>query len=215
MGDIKEIRDAALAYYHNLSEKQKHEVYTFFQEIDTDGDGTITMEEFEQLFEGSYGDHVNRTFQDLDKNGDGSLDFEESVTLYYSLMTQKIIGCDGCKTPFLKGLYFTCVECFEHNQTTTFDLCTSCYRSRNYVHEHCNFLDNYALLRIKAAYNNSGSTNQPTSSAKSIDGYDLENYEVPRSRSKKVAALKAFTTGVEIGNAVGNIAVATGSCIIM
>jgi hypothetical protein len=161
MGDMKEIRDAALAYYHNLSEEQKLNVYAFFQKMDTDGDGAITFKEFEQIFARSGGYHINRIFQDVDKNGDGSLDFEESVTLYYSLVNQRTVACDGCNASFLKGLYFTCVDCFHHNQTTTFDLCTSCYGSRNYFHHHSNFLDNYALLRSKAAYKNkSGSTNQ-------------------------------------------------------
>lgn len=159
MGDMKEIRDAALAYYHNLSEEQKLVVYVFFQKWDTDGDGAITFKEFEQLFVCS-GYQINRIFQDLDKNGDVRLDFEESVTLVYCLTNLRVISCGGCKAPFLKGLYFTCVDCFDHNETITFDLCTSCYGSCNYVHHHSNFLDNYALLRARAAYNNPGSTKQ-------------------------------------------------------
>ncbi|KAK9906022.1 hypothetical protein M0R45_000146 [Rubus argutus] len=194
MGDMKEIRDAALAYYHNLSEQQKLDVYAFFQKMDTDGDGAITFKEFEQIFaSSSHGDHFNRIFQDVDKNGDGSLDFEESVTLYYSLVNGRVIGCDGCRVSFIKGLYFTCVDCFHHNETITFDLCSSCYGSRNYVHHHSNFLDNYALLRSKAAYNNKSNAVLNTVNT----GASVVN------------------TGVNVANTVGNIASAASLCSIM
>nr|XP_011463555.1 PREDICTED: uncharacterized protein LOC105351293 [Fragaria vesca subsp. vesca] len=202
MGDMKEIRDAALAYYYNLSKEQQHEVYTFFQAMDKDGDGAITIEEFEQILTLFSRDYVNRLFRAIDKNGDGVLDFEEAITFYYVLCTYRMVNCDGCKDSLLTGLYFTCVDCFDHNQTTTFDLCISCYRTRNYVHEHCNFVDNYALLRTRAAYINHVSTDQVqrTSSEKSVD-----DCQVPRSKSKKRAALKAINTSIDIGNTVGNV----------
>ncbi|KAL6187995.1 hypothetical protein ACLB2K_039390 [Fragaria x ananassa] len=207
MGDMKEIRDAALAYYYNLSKEQQQEVYTFFQAMDIDGDGGITIKEFQQIFISTFSvprDSVNHLFREMDKNGDGVLDFEEAITLYYVLSNDRMVGCDGCKTPFLKGLYFTCVDCFDHSPTDSFDLCISCFGSRNYVHEHCNFLDNYAILRSKSAQ---------TSSANSVDASDYEDYQVPRSKS--LAALNAINTGLEIGNAVGNVVVAASSCIIM
>ncbi|KAL6185193.1 hypothetical protein ACLB2K_041327 [Fragaria x ananassa] len=120
--------------------------------MDKDGDGSITIKEFEEILTISSRHNANRLFRAMDKNGDGVLDFEEAITFYYVLCNYRMVGRDGCKDSLLTGLYFTCVDCFDHNQTTTFDLCISCYRTRNYVHQHCNFLDNYALLRTKAAY---------------------------------------------------------------
>ncbi|BFG14235.1 hypothetical protein CerSpe_005090 [Prunus speciosa] len=146
---MEEIRQVALAYYHNFSEDEKYEAYQAFREIDSNGDGTITIDEYEENF-GT--DHRSR-FREVDTNGDGKLDFEEFITLYY-LVNSGMVLCDGhgCKVNFLKGLYFTCVDCFSYSKTNTFDLCTSCYRYRNFLHNHTNFLDNHVLMRCKAAY---------------------------------------------------------------
>lgn len=130
---MEEIRAIALAYYHNFSNNEKHDVYAAFKQLDTNGDGTITYDEFEEFF----GIHDRLSFQALDTNGDGKIDFEEFITLYYFVNSAMVL-CDGneCKVKVLQGVYFTCLECFHLNKSTTFDLCTSCYRYRNFVHEH-------------------------------------------------------------------------------
>ncbi|XP_041022319.1 uncharacterized protein LOC121263477 isoform X2 [Juglans microcarpa x Juglans regia] len=86
-------------------------------------------------------------FKDLDVNGDGSLDFDEFITLFYLYQSKRLLYCRGCET-FLKGLYFTCIKCFD-STNNSYDLCSWCYRKKNIQHDHRDvvFLDNYALLR--------------------------------------------------------------------
>ncbi|KAK9931274.1 hypothetical protein M0R45_018558 [Rubus argutus] len=172
---MEEIREAALASYHNLPEDQKKLALAKFKEIDSDGSGTINMKEFKKSMGSSFDNDSNimkRGFKELDKNGDSKLDFKEYITLYYLVESGRVLvycAGSGCKfEPFLKGLYFTCVDCFHHDEDETFDLCTSCYRHGKYCHEHTNFVDNYVLLRSKAAC--SGSTYEPSSS-----GFDSES----------------------------------------
>ncbi|XP_021813464.1 uncharacterized protein LOC110756356 isoform X2 [Prunus avium] len=119
----------------------------------------------------------------------GKLDFEEFITLYY-LVNSGMVLCDGhgCKVNFLKGLYFTCVDCFNYSKTNTFDLCTSCYRYRNFLHNHTNFLDNHVLMRCKAAYlqdQPSSSDDQADESESDEEPSSPEPYAVKRSVSKR------------------------------
>ncbi|XP_024196488.1 uncharacterized protein LOC112199748 [Rosa chinensis] len=149
--DMQEIHNAALAYYHNLSDELKQKASEKFKEMDSNDNGTISIKEFRRSLGSS---EIKRCFKLLDKTGDGKLDFNEFITLYYLVESGRGVFCDGhgCKaSPFLNGLYFTCVECFHNNEAATFDLCTSCYRDGKYVHNHASFLDNYVFLRSKAA----------------------------------------------------------------
>ena len=149
----KEIRAIALAYYHNFSKNEKHEAYAAFKRIDTNGGGKIPIDEYEEVF----GIQDRLSFQEMDTNGDGKIDFEEFITLYYFVKFGMVLcDGDGCKVKFLKGVYFTCLECSRLNRTAIFDLCTSCYQYRNFVHEHDNFLDSHFLLRWKAAHAQDG-----------------------------------------------------------
>jgi hypothetical protein len=166
---MEEIREAALAYYHNLPENSKKLASAKFKEIDSDGSGTISMKEFKKSMGSSFDNDskiMKRSFKELDKNGDGKLDFNEYITLYYLVESGRVmVYCagNGCEAaPFLKGLYFTCVDCFHENKVETFDLCTSCYRNGDYKHnrDHTNFADNHILLLSKAACN--GSTSEVT-----------------------------------------------------
>ncbi|KAM5553374.1 hypothetical protein ABKV19_025537 [Rosa sericea] len=222
---MEEIREAALAYYHNLPEDLQKLASAKFKEIDSNGNDTISIREFKKSMGSSFDNDsviMKRSFKELDKNGDGKLDFNEYITLYYLVESGRVlIYCagDGCEAaPFLKGLYFTCVDCFHHNENETFDLCTSCYRNADFVHEHTNFVDNHVLLRSKAAC--CESTSEPCSS-----GSDSESNQVSRSGSKRVqvkrsgskrrAVFGAIKSGVSVAHAVGNVAADAASCSIM
>ncbi|KAF8392130.1 hypothetical protein HHK36_022472 [Tetracentron sinense] len=141
---MEEIRGAALAYYEAGSEKLKKLAKKFFESLDKNGDGTVSIGEFAEFIRKRGYIFVDSSFfKDLDKNGDGSLDFEEVITFYYMLKTRTF--CHECGN-FLRVLYFTCVKCFHKS---SYDLCTTCYSNRKFKHKHKVFLDNYALLLTK------------------------------------------------------------------
>ncbi|KAJ9700811.1 hypothetical protein PVL29_006229 [Vitis rotundifolia] len=146
---MEEIREAALAYYQNGSEYQKCSANDFFNSLDQDRNGKIDVHEFINILsEMGYGLVNNsRFFQELDRDGNGSLDFSEFLTLFYIIKCPRPF-CDGCGI-LLKGLFFTCVQCYESSNNNTFDLCSACYRGKRFSHQHAAFLDNYTLLARK------------------------------------------------------------------
>ncbi|KAH7521994.1 hypothetical protein FEM48_Zijuj07G0090800 [Ziziphus jujuba var. spinosa] len=103
-------------------------------------------------------------FMELDRNGDGILDFEEFLCLYYLLTSGRLVFCDshGCGA-FLKGLHFSCLECFSGPENT-YDLYPSCFNNKNYHHNHALLLDNFTLLRCMAGYNKVSSSQLTRSS---------------------------------------------------
>lgn len=162
---MEEIREAALAYYDNGSEELKQLARDFFHCLDEDRDGTVDLREFINIFgEGSNRLMNSRNFfQALDHDGNGYLDFFEVLSLYYIFKSGRTV-CDGCRS-FLKGLFFTCLDCHESSDIT-FDLCSACYRSKKFNHQHATFLDNYALLTYKRramlAYQTKRAMGQPS-----------------------------------------------------
>ncbi|XP_050219842.1 uncharacterized protein LOC130014565 [Mercurialis annua] len=162
---MEEISETAKAYYANLSEKHKRLASDFFKEMDTDGDGKITFEEYEQHIKKKKGCKTISTqefFKKLDKDGDGSLDFDEFIAVHYLCSSERIYFCDECKE-FLYGVYFTCVQCFNGSSGNSYDLCCSCYREKNINHhKDALFLDNYTLLQAKRQQQLKGSAGQGT-----------------------------------------------------
>ena len=152
---MEEMRDAAMAYYENLTEQQKQLAKKLFNAADTNGDGTVNVQEYlgflkEQNFSRFVPPNL---FKLLDKNGDGTMDFEEFVTLYYIMKVRGgIITCDGCDGN-LSGLYFLCVECYQAGGRT-YDLCCKCYHKKNFKHKHSTFLDSCVLLNLMRSENN-------------------------------------------------------------
>ncbi|KAL6189373.1 hypothetical protein ACLB2K_040762 [Fragaria x ananassa] len=224
---MEEIREAALAYYHNLPEDLHKLASAKFKEIDSNDNGTISLREFKNSMRSSFDNDsviMKRSFKELDKNGDGKLDFNEYITLYYLLESGRLlIYCagDGCEddAPFLKGHYFTCVDCFHHNENETFDLCTSCYRNGKFAHEHTNFLDNHVLLRSKAACCDEA-ISEPSSSGSDSESNQVsrsgsQRVQVNRSGSKRTAVFGAVKSGLSVAQAVGSVASNVASCSIM
>ncbi|XP_057459516.1 uncharacterized protein LOC130750104 [Actinidia eriantha] len=146
--EMEEMHNAAMAYYENLTEEQKQQARKLYELSDTNGDGTVSLEEFlDFLSEQNFSEYVPpNLFKLLDKNRDGTIDFEEFVTLYYIVkVCRGIITCDGCGGNLWGNIYFLCVECY-YAGGRTYDLCCKCYHNKRFKHVHTAFLDSYVLL---------------------------------------------------------------------
>ncbi|KAF7115347.1 hypothetical protein RHSIM_RhsimUnG0058100 [Rhododendron simsii] len=145
---MEEMRGVAMAYYVNMSNNQQQMVLGFYQSIDTNGDGKVSVQEYLDFLEQkgySKGYMPPNFFKLLDENDNGTLDFEECVTLFYMLTGHRRVICDGCQS-CLWGLYFLCVDCYNVGKGATYELCCSCYRNKNFSHAHSPLLDNCTLL---------------------------------------------------------------------
>ncbi|KAK2643768.1 hypothetical protein Ddye_018963 [Dipteronia dyeriana] len=147
---MEELREAAIAYYNNGSRDIKIVAWNFFRSMDMNGDGSVSLIEFAEFLQ-QQGYHwiSPHLFTELDRNGDGCLDFWEVLTMYYMVKT-RTVRCRECHN-ILKGLYFTCVKCFDHGGDA-YDICSGCYGRRQFSHEHnsfLDFLDSYVLLRSR------------------------------------------------------------------
>ncbi|KAF7850061.1 hypothetical protein BT93_L5893 [Corymbia citriodora subsp. variegata] len=80
-------REAASDCLQNLTEEQKEAAKTFFENMDEDGDGSISVDEFTAFLSHAGFQNVNpdELFKDLDKDKNGTLNFEELVTFFYNL----------------------------------------------------------------------------------------------------------------------------------
>ncbi|XP_031251284.1 uncharacterized protein LOC116109190 [Pistacia vera] len=144
---MEELREASIAYYNNGSKDLQLLAWNFFKSMDTDGDGRVSLIEFVQFLQQRGYQWIHPSFfTELDRNRDGSLDFWEVLTLYYMVKTRTVC-CSECRA-CLKGLYFTCVICFDR-PGDAFDLCSTCYCRRTFRHRHTQFLDSYVLLRSR------------------------------------------------------------------
>ncbi|KAG6738398.1 hypothetical protein POTOM_058014 [Populus tomentosa] len=146
---MDEIRRAAAAYFENLSDEDKRNAKSYFNEMDKDGDQKINRDEYVEHLNKGDNTVLPSLFTALDKDGNGSLNFEETIVLYYLIQSGRAIICQSCKK-FLAGAYFTCSECFFNNDdsVSTFDVCYDCYCGKKFRHDvgHT-FCDNYTLLR--------------------------------------------------------------------
>ncbi|OMO68995.1 Calcium-binding EF-hand [Corchorus capsularis] len=142
-----------MAYYAHLPQSRKDEAIEYFESLDIDGDGEIDVNEFmgwvkqRGLITSMRDDSFISLFKALDKDKNGSLDYGEFLTFFYLMESGRIMEfCGGCGA-FLKGVFFTCLECFNSGIASS-DVCCSCYRNNNFKHHHydATFVDSHALL---------------------------------------------------------------------
>ncbi|OMO68999.1 Calcium-binding EF-hand [Corchorus capsularis] len=148
---MDEFQETALAYYANLPKSKKEEAIEFFRSLDRNGDGKISIQEYKAALTeaGAGATDIAASlglFKELDNDGNGTLDFDEVMTLFYLMESGRGYSCDGCGA-FLKGVYFTCLTCF-NSKSNSFDLCCSCCRNNNFNHHHdiADLVDNFVLL---------------------------------------------------------------------
>ncbi|PQP94085.1 uncharacterized protein Pyn_25904 [Prunus yedoensis var. nudiflora] len=118
---MEELRQTVLAYYKDAAQHIKWSVDECFVEMNVDGNDRVSRQEFLAYMEmHEYCKHPSTCsfFNELKKEEKGG-------------------GkpfCDGHCGSFIKGMYFTCVKCFdghEHGRcrvpNNTFNVCTACY----------------------------------------------------------------------------------------
>ncbi|KAF7850064.1 hypothetical protein BT93_L5895 [Corymbia citriodora subsp. variegata] len=85
--DIEKVREAASAHYDDLTEEQKKAAWSFFQTMDKDKSGNVSVDEFTAFLNLAGFQNVNpdKLFAELDKDNNGTLSFKELVTFFYVL----------------------------------------------------------------------------------------------------------------------------------
>ncbi|KAL2463201.1 uncharacterized protein Fot_52857 [Forsythia ovata] len=139
------MRKIARAYYDRASKEEKYSAREFFESLDQDGDGKVSLWEFKESVSSWFSN--DKVFKQLDTNGDGTLNFYEVLAIYY-MKKIRICRCNCCRD-LLVGPYFSCFLCLG-KVPKTFDLCCNCYREGKFQHEHSssNFLDHHSLLMM-------------------------------------------------------------------
>ncbi|KAK6914170.1 EF-hand domain [Dillenia turbinata] len=210
---MESLREIATTYYKKGSQEVKQLATEFFNSMDINRDGQISLDEFLSFMRQEGCSQMSNPyfFKVLDKDGNNALDFTEVLTLYYVMRSGRRF-CGGCGC-FLDGMYLTCVSCFE-TDADPFCVCFDCYRDNRYNHKHSNFWDNFALLEMKrqealeaktapkpqyGQYENAGS--RPSSS--------LVIYQEPKWRKTR-AALQLLNLAASLANASVQIQVSKG-----
>ncbi|KAG6726917.1 hypothetical protein I3842_02G104300 [Carya illinoinensis] len=183
---INELRMAAFAYYHNASQDLQKRARAFFDAMDINRDGRVSLNEFITFFREHGYDRIDGgRFREFDRDGDGSLDFYEALTLYYTIKTRSA-WCRVCGT-WLTRLYFTCVTCFDSGGDT-YDLCPACYakHANNRPHHGPNghpniFLDSYVLLRARRGQMPAAPTNKSLQDARDLDAIVADMATTPEA----------------------------------
>ncbi|XP_062077207.1 uncharacterized protein LOC133782063 isoform X1 [Humulus lupulus] len=199
---MEDLRQTALAYYTAATDDIRHVVDEFFREMDPKGNGYVKFKEFSAYMEtmGCPNMSSEEFYDELKQCGNDELYQDDIITLFYIIQSNRPF-CGGKCKKFVKGMYFTCLRCFdfdhcdyEINQsststTATFSVCSQCYAEGHFEHRHQEFLDPIVLLNLKRmkALSNKQSTTSTDAEAASGSTVSSDNKTVggSRTRSKK------------------------------
>ncbi|KAF7112753.1 hypothetical protein RHSIM_RhsimUnG0195300 [Rhododendron simsii] len=148
---MKELIKTAKIYYNSCSSAVKDAAKKFFEDIDHDKDGKVSLHEFLEFMEqeGHKKMSSRNFFETLVRKGSGTLNFTEVLAIFYIIQSGRPF-CRRCNV-FIAGMYFTCSECHESDSYDVIFLCPDCFENGSHTHRHGRrqFLDNYALLALK------------------------------------------------------------------
>ncbi|KAI6693717.1 hypothetical protein NL676_021427 [Syzygium grande] len=85
--DIEKVPEAASAHYVGLTEDRKQTAQRFFEAMDKDKSGNVSIDEFMAFLShaGYQSDNHYWLFAELDQYDNGTLNFKELVTFFYIL----------------------------------------------------------------------------------------------------------------------------------
>ncbi|KAG5560460.1 hypothetical protein RHGRI_003694 [Rhododendron griersonianum] len=182
---MEEMRGAAMAYYANMPNNQQQMVRSFYESIDRNGDGKVSIQEYSVfLAEKGYKQCMPpNLFKLLDRNNDGTLDFEECVTFFYMITCNRLVICKGCES-YLWGLHFLCVECYNVSKEKTLKL-------------------------------QKGKKRLPTMFVKTSEGQEetSNNVKTSKGRVSKREMVKEAVENFQLGYNIGTIGVQTANAV--
>uniref|UniRef100_A0A7N0U9N5 EF-hand domain-containing protein n=1 Tax=Kalanchoe fedtschenkoi TaxID=63787 RepID=A0A7N0U9N5_KALFE len=176
---MEEIRAEALEYYNNSSTQVKDLAIKFFNHMDSDGDSTISVAEFAAFIKGN--GFLSRRlpndqdlFASMDRNGNGNLDFNEFITFFFVAFAS--CNCDGCGIKLKGQRHLTCTTCFPGGGHT-FDLCSTCFSSRNFAHQHTEFVSFETLMfeSVAPVHQDSSDEDDKSQSSEEPEAYEALN----------------------------------------
>lgn len=123
------IREIARSYYERATVDEKNSFGDFFNKLDVNGDGKISLPEFKKSVSSWL--LADSVFDKLDANGDGVL---EVLSLHYMEKKVNLVRCNGC-WDLLVGPYFSCLLCFGKS-SATYDLCFLAFMRQEGYSQH-------------------------------------------------------------------------------
>ncbi|XP_022761178.1 uncharacterized protein LOC111307426 [Durio zibethinus] len=176
---MEELREIAKAYLDAASLDMQKEAQNFFNEMDSNLDGKVSLQEFlDFMREEQYQElRSSDLFKQLCRGNSETLEFMDVMTLYYIIRSGRPF-CDACNQ-FIKDTYFCCTKCF-HSSNENYRLCFQCFQGKKYItgsqsHRH-QFVDNFTLLELKrkdalkgAAVSNKGKRERMKAKLKAIE----------------------------------------------
>ncbi|KAH7297788.1 hypothetical protein KP509_25G012600 [Ceratopteris richardii] len=149
----KQLRMVAELRHGKLPEPVKSKASEFFEFLDVDKDGKVTLQELlaSTLTEKFSQHFLENLFYSLDDEEKGYLNFTQCLAVNYMCMYSTRV-CGGCDYNIPHGLGYTCFRCLKDGASGTdakaFSVCLDCYSSRNYRHAHhaMHLLHDFMLL---------------------------------------------------------------------
>ncbi|PON94865.1 Parvalbumin [Trema orientale] len=149
---MEDLRQTALAYYMVANDETRHVVGEIFKEMDPNNHGYVRFKEFSVYMDTVGCENMSSVefYNELKQSQYDELHLDDIITLFYIIHSKRPF-CGGKCKKFVKGTYFTCVKCFDfdHDEGTTFSVCSQCFADMNYEHRHEGFLDPIVLLHFK------------------------------------------------------------------
>ncbi|PON94866.1 Calcium-binding EF-hand family protein [Trema orientale] len=233
---MDDLRETAFAYYDVIDDNTKQAIKAFSEQMETEKlPNKIMFKEFSAYMKtiGFAQFSSKEFFDELRASKRDHLVYADIITLLYFIQSGRPF-CRGynCKD-FIKGMYFTCVKCFEKEGDYSFNVCPSCYRAKNYNHGHEEFLDPTVMLRLKIKqeltrqssvndiinYNKlqpSGSNTSKSSSHHAQSSPSSSNAIVVHNPQRKTVKADRALQLMQIAVGFGNLVVATSQlCTIM
>lgn len=160
---MEDLRQTAMAYYRMANDNIKFVVQDFYEAMHPNDNGGVGFMKFSEYMKTLRIENMSSMefYDELKQPQNNELYLDDIITLFYIIHSQRPF-CQGQCKKFVKGIYFTCVECFDvdHGQSgPPFSVCSQCFNGQNFKHQHKEFMDpSVLLIRCRSRVNSQGRT---------------------------------------------------------